>query len=271
MTPRVMQPNRKCDNARCVTLTCQRRRYTTAFSVWKGVPVTSKSIHICIKRNSACMWRVKAICFKGYEEWIVQDQTDVLYSLPLDLALSTPELLNLYLPFGCTEGCFLWDDDASYCAVFMWSLWMSTCPCIISVMCAATMPNIYARTTWWEAWRQSTAWYVCTTCWYDYSTGCSPSFRPVINNLFEDFVNRCQDNKKQHRCSLHALPPSTTTTTIYVPFFPLINMEMSRSLLLVGKKAVMSLVTDSMDVFGLQGSLFSESVSYLCLGSESKM
>lgn len=33
-------------------------------------------------------------------------------------------------------------------------------------------------------------------------------------------------------------------------------MEMSRSLLFVLKKAVMSLVTDSMDVFGLKGSLF---------------
>lgn len=59
--------------------------------------------------------------------------------------------------------------------------------------------------------------------------------------------------------------------SIYLPFFSLINMEMSRSLLLVEKKAVMSLVTDSMDVFGLQGLLFSESMSYLCLGSESKM
>lgn len=33
-------------------------------------------------------------------------------------------------------------------------------------------------------------------------------------------------------------------------------MEMSRSLLLAKKKAVASLVTDSMDVFGLQGLLF---------------
>lgn len=33
-------------------------------------------------------------------------------------------------------------------------------------------------------------------------------------------------------------------------------MEMSHSLLLVKKKAVTSLVTDSMDVFGLQGLLF---------------
>lgn len=68
MTPPVMQPNRKCDNVPSVTLNCQRRHYTTAFSVWKGVPVTRKSIYICIKRNSARMWRVKAICFKGYEE-----------------------------------------------------------------------------------------------------------------------------------------------------------------------------------------------------------
>lgn len=58
---------------------------------------------------------------------------------------------------------------------------------------------------------------------------------------------------------------------IHLPFFSLINMEMSCSLLLVGKKAVMSLVTSSMDVFGLQGLLFSKSMSYLCLGSESKM
>lgn len=62
------------------------------------------------------------------------------------------------------------------------------------------------------------------------------------------------------------LPPSHP-----LAFLSLINMEMSRSLLLVGKKAVMSLVTGSMDVFGLQGLLFSESMSYLCLGSESKM
>lgn len=77
-------------------------------------------------------------------------------------------------------------------------------------------------------------------------------FRLVINNLFEDFVNRCQDNKKRHR-SLRAQPHSPTATAIYLPFSSLINMEMSRSLLLVKKKAVTSLVTDSMDVFGLQG------------------
>lgn len=59
-----------------------------------------------------------------------------------------------------------------------------------------------------EAWRQYAAWYAYATCWYDYSTGCSLCFRLVINNLFEDFVNRCQDNKKQHR-PLHAQrPPS---------------------------------------------------------------
>lgn len=97
-------------------------------------------------------------------------------------------------------------------------------------------------------------------------TDCSPCFGLVINNLFEDFVNRCQDNKTQHR-PLHSQHPPP----IHLPFFSLINMEMSHSLLLVGKKAVMSLVTGSMDVFGLQGLLFSESMSYHCLGSESKM
>lgn len=72
--------------------------------------------------------------------------------------------------------------------------------------------------------------------------------------------------------SVLSLPPTPPPPPpIYLPFFSLINMEMSRSLLLVGKKAVMSLVTDSMDVFGLQGLLFSENMSYLCLGSESKM
>ena len=92
-------------------------------------------------------------------------------------------------------------------------------------------------------------------CWYDYSTGCSMCFRLVINNLFEDFVNRCQDNKKQ-QCCLWAQPHSPTATAIFLPFSSLINMEMSRSLLLVKKKAVTSLVTDSMVVFGLQGLLF---------------
>lgn len=51
-------------------------------------------------------------------------------------------------------------------------------------------------------------------------------------------------------------PPSLPATAIYLPFSSLINMEMSHSLLLVKKKAVTSLVTDSMDVFGLQGLLF---------------
>lgn len=50
--------------------------------------------------------------------------------------------------------------------------------------------------------------------------------------------------------------PQLPPPPIHLPFFFLINMEMSRSLLLVGKKAVMSLVTGSMDVFGLQGLLF---------------
>lgn len=71
----------------------------------------------------------------------------------------------------------------------------------------------------------------------------------------KDFVNRCQDNKRRH-CCLWAQPHSPTATAIYLPFSSLINMEMSRSLLLVKKKAVTSLVTDSMDVFGLQGLLF---------------
>lgn len=110
------------------------------------------------------------------------------------------------------------------------------------------------------------AWYAYAPRWYDYSTGRCLCFRPVINNLFEDSVNRCQDNKKQHRPIRAQHPPPTPS-----PFFSLINMEMSRSLLLVGKKAVMSLVTGSMDVFGLRGLLFSESMSYLCLGSKSKM
>lgn len=103
--------------------------------------------------------------------------------------------------------------------------------------------------------RQCAAWYANATCWYDYSTGCSMCFRLVINNLFEDFVNRCQDNKRRH-CCLWAQLHSPTATAIYLPFSSLINMEMSRSLLLVKKKAVTSLVTDSMDVFGLQGLLF---------------
>lgn len=111
------------------------------------------------------------------------------------------------------------------------------------------------RTPTEEAWRPCVAWYANATCWYDYSTGCSMCFRLVINNLFEDFVNRCQDNKKRH-CCLWAQPHSPTATAIYLPFSFLINMEMSRSLLLVKKKAVTSLVTDSMDVFGLQGLLF---------------
>lgn len=127
--------------------------------------------------------------------------------------------------------------------------------------------NIYARAITQEIWRQYSARCTYTTYWYDYSTGCSLCFRLVINNLFEDFVNRCQDNKKQHRPLRARHPPF-----IHLPFFFLINMEMSCLLLLKkGKKAVMSLVTDSMDVFGLQGLLFSESMSYLCLGSESKM
>lgn len=45
---------------------------------------------------------------------------------------------------------------------------------------------------------------------------------------------------------LHTPPPT------HLPFFSLINMEMSHSLLLKEEKAVMSLVTGSMDVFGLQ-------------------
>jgi len=66
-------------------------------------------------------------------------------------------------------------------------------------------------------------------------------------------------------------PSTLNSPSIHLPFFSLINMEMSRLLLLEkGKKAVMSLVTDSMDVFGFQGFLFSESMSYHCLGSESK-
>lgn len=111
------------------------------------------------------------------------------------------------------------------------------------------------RTPTEEARRQCAAWYANATCWYDCSTGCSMCFRLVINNLFEDFVNRCQDNKKRHRC-LWAQPHTPAAAAIYLPFSSLINMEMSRSLLLVKKKAVTSLVTDSMDVFGLQSLLF---------------
>lgn len=40
------------------------------------------------------------------------DLTDVLS--PLDLAQSSLELLILYLPYGCTEACFLWDENVSY-------------------------------------------------------------------------------------------------------------------------------------------------------------
>lgn len=65
-------------------------------------------------------------------------------------------------------------------------------------------------------------------------------------------------------------PSMLNSPSIHLPFFSLINMEMSSLLLLEkGKKAVMSWVTDSMDVFGLQGLLFSKSMSYHCLASES--
>ena len=194
--------------------------------------------------------------------------------------LSTVELLILCLPFGVHwgllpvgRGCLLIVGHVK-CRVCMWWLWMSKravdacafcrpCVCVPSI-CAGAKPDR-------SHGDRNAAWYAYATRWYDYSAGCSLCFRLVINNLFEDFVNRCQDNKRQHRPLCARLPPPTPHPTIHLPFFSLINMEMSRSLLLVGKKAVMSLVTGSMDVFGLRGLLFSESMSYLCLGSESKM
>lgn len=158
------------------------------------------------------------------------------------------------------------------CRVCMWRLWMSNCgvdACtFFSVLCAC---QAFAR-------EQSRIGVMVTGTQHDMHTQhvdmITPQAAPcVLGWSLTTYLKTLSIGAKTTSSNIapSALDSPPPNPTIHLPFFSLINMEMSRSLLLVGKKAVMSLVTGSMDVFGLRGLLFSESMSYLCLGSESKM
>lgn len=183
------------------------------------------------------------------------------------------------MPFGCTDGRLLWDEEVSFCTrsgllhvcgLYGWlSVPASQSICAYLASCVWQQCQAFMQGQLQRRRHGDSTQHDMHTQHVDMIT---PQAAPCVSDWsLTTYLKTLSIGAKTTRSNIAPSTPNRPPLAIHLPFFSLINMEMSLLLLSVGKKAVMSLVTDSMHVFGLQGLLFSESMPYLCLGSESKM